>query len=234
MRDVTSTHLEQLRMAFLSQASAQLDLLEEELDRNAGPSDEALRLSHNLRGTAGCYEFKGLHIAGVELDEALRSDAEASTVQLCLASARAAIRGHRAASYATLDDDAWLEGKRVVAVEDDPSTGLLISRAVERLGCVVEWFDDGLGALERLQRGPDPDLLLPDLMLPSISGQELANALAHSKAGNTPPIVVVSARPQEEVQNLTDALSLMGSISKPFSIDNLTRVVRCALETLRV
>lgn len=234
MRDAPSTHLEQLRMAFLHQASAQLDLLTEELERNPSPSDEALRLSHNLRGTAGCYEFTDLHKAGVELEDALRSGAEPSTVQLCLESARAAIQKRRGANPATLNGEAWLGGKRVVAVEDDPSTGLLISKAVERLGCVVEWFDDGLRALERLQRGPDPDLLLLDLMLPSISGQEIANALAHAKAGNNTPIVVVSARPQKEVQNLTDALSLMGFLSKPFSIDNLTHAVRCALETPRV
>lgn len=239
MRHDPSTHLRQLRLAFLEQAAAQLDHLSAELDQSPSPTNEALRLSHNLRGTAGCYQLDGLHQAGVNLDDALRAGADRTAIQRCLERARASVE--EAADAARLEvteaedaTQATPAPKRVVTVEDDPSIGLLITKAVERLGCEVEWFDDGLRALERLQRGPAPDLLLLDLMLPSISGHDLAHALVRSESAGGTPIVVISAKPQAEVQRLTDELGLLGSLPKPFSIDDLNRVVRHALEALRV
>lgn len=239
MRHDPSTHLGHLRLAFLEQAAAQLDHLSTELDLSPSPTDEALRLSHNLRGTAGCYQLDELHQAGVDLDDALRAGADGTAIQRCLERARACVE--EATDAARLEvteaEDATRAPsapKRVVAVEDDPSIGLLITKAVERLGCEVEWFDDGLRALERLQRGPAPDLLLLDLMLPSISGHDLAHALVRSESAGGTPIVVISAKPQAEVQRLTDELGLLGSLPKPFSIDDLNRVVRHALEAPRV
>lgn len=239
MQHTPSTHLVRLRLAFLEQAGDQLNQLAQELQRSPSPSDEALRLSHNLRGTAGCYELDDLHQAGIDLDDALRAGADGSAVQRCLERARAAVERGVADTRAELEQTAEATqvatpdstpAKRVIAVEDDPSIGLLITKAVERLGCDVEWFDDGLRALERLQRGPAPDLLLLDLMLPTISGHDLAHALARSESAGGTPIVVISAKPRAEVQRLTEELGLLGSLPKPFSIDDLNRVVRHALE----
>ncbi|MHC4377022.1 MAG: response regulator [Planctomycetota bacterium] len=239
MRHDASTQLGQLRLAFLEQATAQLDQLAAELEQSSSPTDEALRLSHNLRGTAGCYELDELHQAGSDLDDALRAGAEGAAVQRYLERARAsveraAVDARRAVAEVAESSAVVTSAKRVVAVEDDPSIGLLITKAVERMGCEVEWFDDGLRALERLQRGPAPDLLLLDLMLPSISGHDLAHALVRSESAGGTPIVVISAKPRAEVQRLTDELGLLGSLPKPFSIDDLNRVVRHALEAPRV
>jgi two-component system chemotaxis response regulator CheY len=229
------TELDALRLRYLRQAEDDLDLLEEELRREVAPSREALRLSHNLRGTAGCYGLEAVHRTAVALDEALRTSAEPKAIRNALTHVRAALAAASAErppspDHAPGTTTAPSNPRLVVAVEDDPGTGLLITKVLERLGCTVECFDDGLRALERLQRGPTPDLLLLDLMLPSVSGHDLARAIARSESFGGTPIVILSAEPPAEVQRLTGELGLLGSLPKPLSIDDLKRVVRHALE----
>lgn len=235
MTHPNSIGLADLIQAFVDQSAENLARLQEEFSTaEIHPSREAMRLIHNLRGAAGCYGMSALESAAKSLDEALRLGAERERCQEMLAAIRAELDRSEVGreKLASADGDA-LPSAHIVAVEDDPSIGLLIRKTVERMGCTVEVIEDGLKALERMQRPPLPDLLLLDLMLPTVSGQDLALALARSESTRNTPILVISAKPRAEVARLTEQLGLRGSLAKPFSIEALTQKVSDCLEVTR-
>ena len=69
----------------------------------------------------------------------------------------------------------WAMPRRVILVEDDALVRRHTEESLGALGCEVEAFEDGEGALRRLRQGPGFDLLLTDVVLPgSLSGRDVA------------------------------------------------------------
>ncbi|MEM7222578.1 MAG: response regulator [Pseudomonadota bacterium] len=82
---------------------------------------------------------------------------------------------------------------RILVIEDDESTRMLIRNTLSELnGTVVEAFN-GREGLERLADGL-PDLILLDLMMPEMDGFEFLDALRQNEAWRDIPVVVVTAR----------------------------------------
>lgn len=65
---------------------------------------------------------------------------------------------------------------KVVAVEDDPVSRLLLKQALEKLGHQVALAEDGADAWERLQREP-AQVVVTDWMMPDVDGLELTRRL---------------------------------------------------------
>jgi len=67
------------------------------------------------------------------------------------------------------------EGRRILVVEDDPALRTLLSRMLESLGFEARTAPNGVEALARLEEdGPTPSILITDVVLPAMSGNELA------------------------------------------------------------
>lgn len=60
----------------------------------------------------------------------------------------------------------------ILIVEDHPSVSWVFSRALQDLNCEVEIISDGQAAFQRLKEVV-PDLILLDLHLPGVSGEEI-------------------------------------------------------------
>jgi DNA-binding NtrC family response regulator len=70
---------------------------------------------------------------------------------------------------------------RILLVDDEPALLRLMQTYLNRLGYVVEACLDGKSALAAFQREPDQfDLLVTDLMLDDMSGQDMAIQMAGS------------------------------------------------------
>jgi putative two-component system response regulator len=80
---------------------------------------------------------------------------------------------------------------RVLVVDDNPSVASVLHHALHSEGCVVEVAGDGCQALARIAEAP-PDLILLDLDLPYISGDELCRRLKSDPTTNLIPIVMVT------------------------------------------
>jgi len=66
---------------------------------------------------------------------------------------------------------------RIMLVEDQATLRLVLGEVLKELGHQVQVFEDGRSALEALQHGPLPDLLITDVGLPGgIDGNQLAEA----------------------------------------------------------
>jgi signal transduction histidine kinase/CheY-like chemotaxis protein len=122
-----------------------------------------------------------------------------------------------------------LSGRDVLIVEDDEASQALMRSVVEdTLGGQARICDDGERALADAVAHP-PALIILDLMLPRLSGWEVARRLRQNPVTRGLPIVVVSAlaRPQEREAALRAGCDAY--LSKPFLPDELARVVTTTL-----
>jgi len=82
---------------------------------------------------------------------------------------------------------------RVLIVEDDPNVAEVVARYLEREGYRVETTADGAVGLERALQDL-PDLVVLDLMLPSMGGLEVCRRLREVAPV---PVIMLTARGEE-------------------------------------
>jgi len=112
-----------------------------------------------------------------------------------------------------------MEPKRsILVVEDEQKIRSALADFLEFHGFCVTEASDGLQA-ERLVAERNFDLILLDLMLPKISGEELC--LKWRRDGLQVPIIMLTAkgRPRERIAGLN--LGADDYITKPFSLEEL-------------
>jgi DNA-binding NarL/FixJ family response regulator len=111
---------------------------------------------------------------------------------------------------------------RVLVVEDDAAIRGAIRTTLEEDGLDIVETSDGLEALAECRRQA-PGVVILDLGLPSMSGEEFVAAYRHLGMKRA-PIVVVSARP--DARQVAGDLGAAAFLPKPFSLDQLSEVVR--------
>jgi DNA-binding response OmpR family regulator len=66
--------------------------------------------------------------------------------------------------------------RRLLLVEDDRRTARRLASMLEEDGFVVEVLHDGRDAIDRIDRGPAPDVIITDLILPRAGGIAVLSA----------------------------------------------------------
>lgn len=111
----------------------------------------------------------------------------------------------------------------ILVVDDEPGITELLSDILEYHGHPVVIANDAEEALDILQL-QRPDLVLVDLMMPSVDGLSLALALRHSPRGRGVPLIAMSA--SDSALALADRIGDFDAyISKPFENDELVELV---------
>ena len=113
----------------------------------------------------------------------------------------------------------------VLIVEDDPETVELVSLYLRRDGYRVLSASDGLDGL-RLAREAQPDLVILDLMLPGLDGMEVGRILREE---SDVPIIILTARVEEEDRLAGLELGADDYVTKPFSPRELAARVKAVL-----
>ncbi len=72
---------------------------------------------------------------------------------------------------------------RVLIVEDQPEVAQLVQRLIEPAGYAITVATDALTAVTQVAAGAHPDLLITDVVMPSMTGPELAARAAHPPPG---------------------------------------------------
>ena len=113
----------------------------------------------------------------------------------------------------------------VLIVEDDPHVVELVRLYLDQDGHRVITAGDGLEGL-RLAREARPDLIVLDLMLPALDGLEVCRMVREESAV---PIIILTARVEEEDQLVGLDLGADDYVPKPFSPRELAARVRAVL-----
>ena len=121
-------------------------------------------------------------------------------------------------------DDSPRPRPLVLVAEDDRDVQGLVAAALQAEGCDVLVAEDGRRALD-LTAAHDVDLLILDLMMPSMSGLDVLRELRR-RTGRRPPVLVLSARTDE--QDVADCrrLGAAGYLTKPFRLRDVRARVR--------
>jgi two-component system, chemotaxis family, response regulator Rcp1 len=101
-----------------------------------------------------------------------------------------------------------LTTREILLVEDNPADVYLIRRVVEDCGRDIHLFvePDGGDALAFLRKDapfthvPSPTLILLDLRLPKVQGDQILPEIRQLPTHQTTPIVVLSVAPKEEIE----------------------------------
>jgi DNA-binding response OmpR family regulator len=117
---------------------------------------------------------------------------------------------------------------RLLVVEDDPDIAALLAHSMKKAGFEVDIRHTGAGVVARIQHDA-PDLLLLDLMLPGIDGRDICRALRADPKTAAVPIIMLTARGEEEDRIGGLELGADDYITKPFSPKEVVARVRALL-----
>jgi DNA-binding response OmpR family regulator len=118
---------------------------------------------------------------------------------------------------------------KVLVAEDDADLLDLLTYALRREGYTVMSAVDGQQALRRWEDDA-PDIVLLDANLPKIDGYEVCRQVRHE---GTTPIIMVTARDEEEDVLRGFRLGADDYIAKPFSARQLTARMKAVLRRSR-
>jgi CheY-like chemotaxis protein len=108
--------------------------------------------------------------------------------------------------------------KRVLVIDDEQTVRSLVSLSLEGPDCKVEAFCDGRDALEALT-AEKPDLILLDIGLPGMPGDEVLRRLrADHRTASIPVVLLTGLEPPEGTQP-------DGVVLKPFTPASLRRAI---------
>jgi CheY-like chemotaxis protein len=114
-----------------------------------------------------------------------------------------------------------VKGQRVLVIDDDADSRLLLTQYLEDWGCEVTATGSGVQGLTLAEKN-QPDLILLDLIMPGMTGWEVLKALkAHPLLGRV-PVVVVSIIAHENRGTILGAVDLL---DKPVSREALAEVL---------
>jgi CheY-like chemotaxis protein len=106
----------------------------------------------------------------------------------------------------------------VLVVEDEPAVADITCRMVRDAGYPCEWVRHGKEAIARVESGsPPPDMFILDIVLPDMSGIEVARHLA--KRRPAAPVLFISAYPEYGLE--PPAVELGRFLPKPFTAPDL-------------
>ena len=112
--------------------------------------------------------------------------------------------------------------KRVLEVEDDPDIREMVSKLLLSEGYKVVSAEHGQDALEKMEGGFRPDVILLDLMMPVLNGFDVLRVMHRTPRWSSIPVVIVSAN---QGHGLVD-LGTAAIIRKPFDLNVLLNTLR--------
>jgi DNA-binding NtrC family response regulator len=114
-------------------------------------------------------------------------------------------------------------GKRILVVDDDPIVVRAVTTALARDGFQVMVAENGAAGLETFLAHADAiDLVLTDVMMPSLNGVEMAQRIREAQPDAR--IVLMTGYSDAVIDTLKGTAYPM--MRKPFLADDLVRVVR--------
>ena len=117
---------------------------------------------------------------------------------------------------------------KVLVVEDEEAISLLLKYNLKAEGFEVTIVDDGDEALTAAS-GVKPDIILLDWMLPNVSGIEICRQLRAFEETSAIPVIMLTARAEEEDQLRGFGKGADDYVTKPFSMKELVARIHAVL-----
>ncbi|RYF37263.1 MAG: hybrid sensor histidine kinase/response regulator, partial [Comamonadaceae bacterium] len=120
-------------------------------------------------------------------------------------------------------------GKRILVVDDRPSNRELLASVLGYFGHTIVQADDGAQALKAVQESR-PDLLITDLLMPNMDGEELCRLLRADPATADLPIIIHTASYRtRQGRQIADRVGVRWVLPKPSEAADIVAMVSQAL-----
>ena len=112
----------------------------------------------------------------------------------------------------------------ILLVEDVPLNAEIATNLLEQRGHDVIWAETGEDALSFIETEDDLDLVLLDMQLPDINGDEVARIVREREEFDSLPLVALTANVRRAEEDLA-GVSMQGSLAKPINTKKLDNVL---------
>ena len=117
--------------------------------------------------------------------------------------------------------------KTIMVVDDDAPILELIGDILKPGGYNIVKAQSGSEALEKLKKNK-PDLILLDLMMPSMDGWDVCEKIKNNKKTENIPIIFVTAK-NDPISRSMGSLASVEYITKPFDMNDMKKKVKSIL-----
>jgi len=119
--------------------------------------------------------------------------------------------------------------KKILVIDDSELVLTMAKDALEEYGYTVQTVTNGIEANTYIFSKNRPDLIIMDVMMPMLDGNNKAKILKGNEMSRDIPILLLSSKSEEEMHRLTTEAGADGYILKPFSPMELAGKVRKCL-----
>ncbi|MBW1810169.1 MAG: response regulator [Deltaproteobacteria bacterium] len=113
---------------------------------------------------------------------------------------------------------------RILCIEDDTETRILLKKALESAGMQVDSVWSGDKGVEAAMQGSF-DCVLLDLMMPGMDGFQVIRALRTQGLTRHLPVIIVTARDDVESRQRAMAAGANEYVIKPFDLEELVQTI---------
>ncbi|WP_293370846.1 phosphate regulon transcriptional regulator PhoB [Nevskia sp.] len=121
-----------------------------------------------------------------------------------------------------------MQNKKILVIEDEASIRDMLRFALERVDFLVSLAADAPSARLRIAESR-PDLILLDWMMPGVSGVDYARELKAAPQTRDIPVIMVTARAEEEDKIRGLNIGCDDYVSKPFSFPELIARIQAVM-----
>jgi CheY-like chemotaxis protein len=119
----------------------------------------------------------------------------------------------------------------ILIIEDDDDIREALATVLNARGCRTFAAKDGRDALELIRRrGWRPALILLDLMMPVMDGQQFLESQAGDPCLDGIPVVLVTAQPSDHVRRFA---AVRGVVPKPLELPALLEIIHEVCQSRR-
>jgi twitching motility two-component system response regulator PilH len=113
---------------------------------------------------------------------------------------------------------------KILVADDSPNIREILQMNLEAIGYSVIVAEDGERALQQLD-SEHPDLMIVDVMMPKVNGFQICRRVKSNPATDATPVVLLTARSQEEDVFWGKDCGADAYITKPFSTKELEKTI---------
>ena len=124
------------------------------------------------------------------------------------------------------DRDSLFADRKVLLVDDDMRNVFALSNALQEKGVRVIVAEDGSKALEVLEREPETDLVLMDIMMPEMDGYEATRRIRRQAQFKKLPIIALTAKAMKEDRQRCIEAGASDYLAKPIDLERLLSMMR--------
>ncbi|HUJ25699.1 MAG TPA: response regulator, partial [Myxococcales bacterium] len=119
-----------------------------------------------------------------------------------------------------------VSGKKVLIVDDDVRNIFALTSVLESHEVEVLYAENGKDGIEALERNPDVDVVLMDIMMPEMDGYETMKHIRRDPAHKALPIIAITAKALPSDREKCIQAGASDYLPKPVDADKLLELIR--------